>query len=416
MGRDKPTILLVHCHYRLPGGEDVVFAAERAMLERRGHRVVVYERSNEEPGLAARALMPLRAVFSLKAWREVRALIRSEGVDLVHVHNTLFAVSPSVFWAARSEKVPVVQTLHNFRLFCPAGVLLRDGRVCEDCPRRPGGLLCPVRHACYRQSRLQSAVCAGIYAFHRLLRTYRRVDLIALTDFDREKLLDFNARRRVFSPQRLWVKPNALSPDQPLPPPAPVQGRKNQVGLGGPLGEAQGLGTAGGAWGRLPSVLKKGKNILIWDVNFLFVLGGQVVIQVGVDRHNQISHLCLNMLSGREFDRCDLRKIAVEFHDQLPVGKAVGNGRNFYTPGDTGILLDACDQFLGSALINDIDIAGHSLRHGVVIGGGAVEGEGHRGAGNAGGGDIPGAEGRKLYPAGSRLFKFGQQCGLVRRE
>src|SRR5699024_711181 len=94
MGRDKPTILLVHCHYRLPGGEDVVFAAERAMLERRGHRVVVYERSNEEPGLAARALMPLRAVFSLKAWREVRALIRSEGVDLVHVHNTLFAVSP----------------------------------------------------------------------------------------------------------------------------------------------------------------------------------------------------------------------------------------------------------------------------------------------------------------------------------
>ena len=121
MGRDKPTILLVHCHYRLPGGEDVVFAAERAMLERRGHRVVVYERSNEEPGLAARALMPLRAVFSLKAWREVRALIRSEGVDLVHVHNTLFAVSPSVFWAARSEKVPVVQTLHNFRLFCPAG-------------------------------------------------------------------------------------------------------------------------------------------------------------------------------------------------------------------------------------------------------------------------------------------------------
>lgn len=248
MGRDKPTILLVHCHYRLPGGEDVVFAAERAMLERRGHRVVVYERSNEEPGLAARALMPLRAVFSLKAWREVRALIRSEGVDLVHVHNTLFAVSPSVFWAARSEKVPVVQTLHNFRLFCPAGVLLRDGRVCEDCPRRPGGLLCAVRHACYRQSRLQSAVCAGIYAFHRLLRTYRRVDLIALTDFDREKLLAFNARRRVFSPQRLWVKPNALSADQPLPPLQPLQGRKNQVVFVGRLEELKGLRTAVEAW------------------------------------------------------------------------------------------------------------------------------------------------------------------------
>ena len=168
------TVLLVHCHYRLPGGEDAVFAAERRLLEAHGHRVIVYERNNETPGLAAKLLLPFRAVFSLKTCRDLRALLRRERVDIVHVHNTLFAVSPAVFWAARRAGVPAVQTLHNFRLFCPSGVLLRGGQVCEDCPLRRGGLLNAVRHACYRGSRAQSAVCAFVYAFHRLLGTYRQ--------------------------------------------------------------------------------------------------------------------------------------------------------------------------------------------------------------------------------------------------
>ena len=122
------TVLLVHCHYRLPGGEDAVFAAERRLLEAHGHRVIVYERNNETPGLAAKLLLPFRAVFSLKTCRDLRALLRRERVDIVHVHNTLFAVSPAVFWAARRVGVPAVQTLHNFRLFCPSGVLMRGGR------------------------------------------------------------------------------------------------------------------------------------------------------------------------------------------------------------------------------------------------------------------------------------------------
>ena len=68
------TVLLVHCHYRLPGGEDAVFAAERRLLEAHGHRVIVYERNNETPGLAAKLLLPFRAVFSLKTCRDLRAL------------------------------------------------------------------------------------------------------------------------------------------------------------------------------------------------------------------------------------------------------------------------------------------------------------------------------------------------------
>ena len=124
------TILLVHCHYRLPGGEDAVFAAECAMLQAHGHRVITYERNNDAGGLAQKLLLPLRAIYSTKTVREVRALIRKEQVDLVHVHNTLLTISPSVFQACFKEHVPAVQTLHNFRIFCPNGILMRDGHVC----------------------------------------------------------------------------------------------------------------------------------------------------------------------------------------------------------------------------------------------------------------------------------------------
>lgn len=243
-------ILLVHCHYRLPGGEDAVFAAERAMLERHGHRVFVYERSNEEStgsgaSPLAKLLLPLQAIYSFKTRREVRALIRRHQIQLVHVHNTLLVISPSVFGAARAEGVPVVQTLHNFRIFCPSGILMREGRVCEDCPHH--SLLCAVRHRCYRDSLAQSLICAAIYGVHRLLGTYRRVNLIALTEFNRQKLLEYNTRHRVFDPARLSVKPDMVQLQTPRTP-LPAAERENRVVFAGRLEELKGLRSAIQAW------------------------------------------------------------------------------------------------------------------------------------------------------------------------
>lgn len=233
-------ILLVHCHYRLAGGEDAVFAAERDMLRAHGHEVTVYERSNEVSGLQ-KLLLPLTALWNPAAVRAVRRLIRQNDIRLVHVHNTLLAVSPAVFWAARAEGVPAVLTLHNFRLFCPNGILLRAGRVCEDCPR--AGLWCAVRHRCYRGSRAQSLVCAAVYGLHRRLGTYRRAELIALTEFDRAKLLEFNARRPMFDPARLHVRANPVRVADPGPLPV-----KNQIVCAGRLEELKGLRTVLEAW------------------------------------------------------------------------------------------------------------------------------------------------------------------------
>ena len=256
-------ILLVHCHYRLPGGEDAVFAAERAMLERHGHEVLVYERSNEEAahGLP-KALLPLHAIWNRAAARDVKRIIQTKNVDAVHIHNTLLLLSPAVVRAAKHTGMPVVQTLHNFRLFCPNGILLRGGQVCEDCPHH--GLACAVRHRCYRGSLAQTLVVAAAYGLHRLLGTWRGVTMVALTEFDRRKLLEFNRLHPMFDADRLVVKPKPVCvPDGPV---TPWEPRKNQMLFAGRLEELKGLRTVLEAWRLLgdtaPTLLVAGEGPL----------------------------------------------------------------------------------------------------------------------------------------------------------
>lgn len=201
-------ILIVHNYYRYGGGEGNVIAADTALLEGGGHTVVPYRRTYEEL-LAVRGakklLLPFTALFSLKTFREVRALIRRERIDVVHVHNTVPLVSPSVYYAAWSLGVPVVQSVHNFRLLCPNGVFYRDGHICTDCMEN--GLSCAVRHGCYRGSRAQSLVLAGVIGLHRLLGTYRRIGAyICLTPYNR------SLHARFLPPARILVRPNRVAP------------------------------------------------------------------------------------------------------------------------------------------------------------------------------------------------------------
>lgn len=199
-------ILQVHNFYQIPGGEDVVVRNEKRLLEEHGHKVYTYYRSNEElkeKGALGKLLLPFTAVYSLKTKREVQKLIKEHQIDVVHVHNTLTVVSPSVFYAAFRCHVPVVQTLHNFRMLCPAGSFFRDNQICEECIG--GGLKCAVKHQCYRNSKAQSLVSAAILKIHRLLGTYRKVNFICLTEFNREKMLKLPG---LLDEKKVYIKPN----------------------------------------------------------------------------------------------------------------------------------------------------------------------------------------------------------------
>ncbi|MDD5873529.1 MAG: glycosyltransferase [Clostridia bacterium] len=208
------TVLIIHNEYRIAGGEDTVAANEEKLLVEHGHRVIVYKRSNKEldnyTGVK-KLLLPFTSVFSLRSYREVKKLIEDNYVDVVHVHNTLTLVSPSVYYAAFRCNVPVVQTMHNFRLLCPGGSFFMEdegnGHICEQCVSK--GLSCAVRNSCYRHSKAQTIVSAAILKIHRMLGTYRRINFICLTEFNRYKLLMLNnGRKKIINPANVYVKPN----------------------------------------------------------------------------------------------------------------------------------------------------------------------------------------------------------------
>ena len=128
-------ILYIYNLYQQPGGENHFVESEPQLMKARGHALVIYNRDNSEIrdfSWWRKGALLCQASWSRQSFREVRSLIRHERPDVAHVHNTLTLVTPSVYYACREEGVPVVQTLHNYRLLCPAGNFLRQGHVCEE--------------------------------------------------------------------------------------------------------------------------------------------------------------------------------------------------------------------------------------------------------------------------------------------
>jgi glycosyltransferase involved in cell wall biosynthesis len=233
-------ILKLHTHYQQPGGEDGVFGAEVALLRDKGHTAVpltFHNKQLEDVPLLWRAAVTL---WNREAYARVREAIRLHRPDILHVHNTFPLASPAVIHAAKAERVPVVMTLHNYRLLCVNALFFRRGRVCEDCLGRIPwrGVL----HGCYRDSRPASAVVAAMLTLHRALGTWNMVDrFIALTEFARQKFIEGG-----FPPEKISVKPNFVHPD-----PGPGEGRGGYALFVGRLSPEKGLGTLLMAWERL---------------------------------------------------------------------------------------------------------------------------------------------------------------------
>lgn len=236
-------ILLIHNSYREPGGEDVVFEQERELLEGASHEVVVYRHSNNE--IRDRGLQQIRLVKDV-VWKEqtkleVARLLRRHKPEVVHVHNTFMMMSPSIYDACQDAGVPVVQTLHNYRLLCPGGAFFRNGQTCEECEEH--GLWRGIRHGCYRVSRAATATVALMLMVHRIRGTWEdKISCyVTLTNFARQKFI-----RSGLPADRVVIKPNFVHPD-----PGMSIGAGDHVIFVGRLSEEKGLATLLDSWQRL---------------------------------------------------------------------------------------------------------------------------------------------------------------------
>jgi len=225
-------VLVCHNRYQLRGGEDSVCESEVELLREHGHEVRIFERSNAELNEGSKLAAAVETVWSRESARAFQAALAEFKPQVVHVHNTFAKISPAIYWEAARAGVPIVQTLHNFRLMCPQAMFLREGKVCEDCLGK-----LPWRGAargCYRGSVAQSTVLASMVTVHRAAGTWRNkvTRYVALNDFCRRKFIEGG-----LPADRIVIKPNFVDFD------APPAGARNGFLFVGRLSTEKGIET-----------------------------------------------------------------------------------------------------------------------------------------------------------------------------
>ncbi len=200
-------IQIFHNTYQQKGGEDAVVASELNLLQERGHKVNLHTISNNSiQGLWSKVNAAWKTSYSKWGKKKTKKIINENTPEIVHIHNFFPLLSPAVYDACRDARIPVIQTLHNYRTICAGALLMRDGSPCDNCIQ--GTPYQAVLHGCYRNSRLGSLIVARMIDYHRRQNTWKtKVDrFIALTNFSKGKFVEAG-----FPSEKIVVKPNFIN-------------------------------------------------------------------------------------------------------------------------------------------------------------------------------------------------------------
>lgn len=292
-------ILAIHNFHRKgsASGDDQVFKSETALLESHGNQVVRYTVSNDEfdnAGVFGKLSATFGMLWSSKNYKAVQQLIQEEKPDIIHIHTFFPLLSPSILYAAKRSGVKVVATLHDTRFVCPCSTSLRGTELCNECGDGRYFRMC--KYGCFKNSKLQSFIVAGIFTYHRIRKSfYKQIDryiclnenqirLLTNIGFDKEKII----KKYNFVPDTEENLKALKVADLP----------ERYVVFYGRIGEEKGIRILMKIWDDLPDIP-------------LVVMGGgplEEEFRHWADRHDNVYFLgytqhdkCLSIVKGGEF-------------------------------------------------------------------------------------------------------------------
>ena len=196
-------ILVLHNKYQQDGGEDAVVAAEVSMLGSANHNVRLELLDNASiSSLKEKVFTFVNTPYNRHSAKWLENLVRLHVPDIIHVHNFFPLMTPAVHETAFTLGIPLVQTLHNYRLLCANAQFLRGGQICEKCIS--GSSAWGIVHRCYRNSLPGSIAVVRMQQRANIKKTWSKVSrFIALTKFARQKFIEGG-----IPASKIVVKPN----------------------------------------------------------------------------------------------------------------------------------------------------------------------------------------------------------------
>ncbi len=194
-------VLQVHNAYRHFGGEDVVVNLEYELLKRNDIDIEQLLFNNDSLNISD-------LFYSKASYKRLDDEIKKRKPDLIHIHNLFYKASPSILKCAKDHNIPVVLTLHNYRLICPNGLLLRNEKPCVKCVNKTFPISA-IKHKCFQNSRPKTLALSLSLAYQNKTHTWNKLvdKFIVLTPFAKKTFI--NSALNI-DENKIIIKPNSV--------------------------------------------------------------------------------------------------------------------------------------------------------------------------------------------------------------
>jgi len=351
-------VLLVNKFLYPRGGDAVSTIATGRLLSERGHDVLFWGMDHPDnpyyftrdhfvsyvdldgpAGPYAQAKTAARILYSREAKRKFSRLIRDERPDIVHLNNFAHQISPSIIPVLIKYRIPSVMTMRDYKLVCPTYLLLRDGRLCEECSQ--GRYYRCFLNRCTKDSWSKSLLSTlEMYLHHRVLHIYDRIDvIIATTRFLDQKCRDMGLPRRCFYLNN-FVETADFRPDfSPRPGPVVYFGRLSaEKGILTLMEAVAGLGVGLKIIGEGPlrAELEARSARIDARITFLGRLGGE-------DLHREIRESAVVVVPSEWYEPFGRTVIEAYALGKPVIGSRMGGIPELIREGETGLTFRAGD-------------------------------------------------------------------------